>query len=78
MSKSKSVRVSEEFHDFVKAHKRDDETMEETLRRLIGGPDPEEVAEILSSETAQEMRERIEAKEETESDHKRGLRGRFE
>ena len=57
---SKSVRVSEEFHEFVKSYNRDDETMEETLRRLIGGPDPEEVAGILSSETAEEMRERIE------------------
>jgi len=57
---SKSVRVSEEFHEFVKSHSRDDETMEETLRRLIGRPDPKEVAGILSSETAEEMRERIE------------------
>ena len=78
MSKSKSVRVSEEFHDFVKAHKRDDETMEETLRRLIGGPDPEEVAGILSSDTAEVMRERIEEKDETERDDKRELRERFE
>lgn len=78
MGKPKSVRVSEGFHEFVKAHNRDDETMEETLRRLIGGPDPEEVAGILSSETAEEMRERIEAKEETESDDKRELRERFE
>jgi hypothetical protein len=77
MSKSKSVRVSEEFHEFVKAHKRDDETMEETLRRLIGGPEPEEVAGILSSETAERMRERIEEKEETERDEKRELRERF-
>jgi hypothetical protein len=78
MSKPKSVRVSEEFHEFVKAHKRDDETMEETLRRLIGGPEPEEVAGILSSETAKKMRERIEEKEKTERDEKRELRERFE
>jgi hypothetical protein len=78
MTKSKSVRVSEEFHKFVKAHKRDDETMEETLRRLIGGPDPEEVAGILSSETAQEMRERLEETDETERDDKREIRERFE
>jgi len=75
---SKSVRVSEEFHEFVKAHKREDETMEETLRRLIGGPDPEAVAGILSDETAAEMRERLERKRETDVAEKRDLRERFE
>ncbi|MGK2230032.1 MAG: hypothetical protein ACI9QA_000182 [Methanobacteriota archaeon] len=72
---SKSVRISEEFHEFVRSHSRDDETMEETLRRLIGGPDPEAVAGILSSETAEGMRERI---EERRDDGKRELRERFE
>lgn len=75
---SKSVRVSEAFHEFIKAHKQEDETMEETLRRLIGGPRPETVAGILSSETATEMRTRIEQKQETEIDGKQGLRERFE
>jgi hypothetical protein len=75
---SKSVRISEEFHEFVKAHKRDDETMEETLRRLIGGPHPEDVAGILSSETAEDMRERLEGKREPDVEGKRDLRERFE
>lgn len=57
---SKSVRISEEFYEFVTAHNRADETMEETLRRLIGGPHPEDVAGIISSETADIMREKIE------------------
>ena len=59
---SKSVRISEEFHEFIKSHKRDDETMEETLRRLVGGPHPEDVAGVLSSETADTMRERLDAR----------------
>ena len=75
---SKSVRVSESFHEFVKAHKREEETMEETLRRLIGGPNPEDVAGILSSETAEKMRDRLETKREPDVDAKRELRGRFE
>lgn len=75
---SKSVRVSEEFHEFVKAHKREDETMEETLRRLIGGPHPEDVAGILSSETAALMRDRLEEKRESDIEDKRELRERFE
>lgn len=75
---SKSVRISEEFHEFVMAHKREDETMEETLRRLIGGPNPKDVAGILSSETATAMRDRLENKRETDAKEKRGLRERFE
>jgi len=57
---SKSVRISEEFHGFVKAHRQEAETVEETLRRLVGGPHPENAAGILSSETAENMRERLE------------------
>ncbi|OLZ41216.1 hypothetical protein A6E15_09550 [Natrinema saccharevitans] len=75
---SKSVRVSEEFHEFVAAHKRDDETMEETLRRLIGGPHPKDVAGILSSETAEGMRERLAEKRERDVAGKDELRERFE
>lgn len=59
---SKSVRVSEEFHEFVTAYKRDDETIEEALCRLIGGPPPEDVAGIISSETADGMRDRLDEK----------------
>ncbi len=75
---SKSVRISEEFHEFVYAHKRDDETMEETLRRLIGGPNPEDVAGILSSDTAAIMRDNLEEKEGADAEDKRELRERFE
>lgn len=72
------MHISEGFHEFVKEHKRDGETMEETLRRLIGGPHPEKVACILSSETAEEMRERIEGKRETDVNRKDKVRERFE
>ena len=75
---SKSVRISEEFHEFIAAHNRDDETMEETLRRLVGGPDPEDVAGILSSETATAMRERLDEKGTNDVETKRELRERFE
>jgi hypothetical protein len=65
---SKSVRISEEFHEFIRAHKQQDETMEETLRRLVGGPAPEDVAGILSSGTAEAMRTQLEEKRETDVD----------
>jgi len=75
---SKSVRISEEFHEFVTAHKHEDETMEETLRRLIGGPHPEDVAGILSPEAAGTIRKNLETKRETDVESKRELRERFE
>ena len=74
----KTIRVSEKYHEWLSAHKRDDETMEETLRRLTGGPDPETVAGILSEGTVEDVRERLETKRETELDGKADLRGQFE
>jgi intergrase/recombinase len=74
---SKSVRISEEFHDRIKAHNRDDETMEDTLRRLIGGPSPEEVAGIISDETAEGMREAIKAKSKNASDKRKRVAERM-
>jgi hypothetical protein len=73
---SKSLRVSEEFHAMVKAHKRDDETMEEALRRLVGGPHPEDVAGILSDETAEEIRERLDDTDAADRERREALRER--
>ena len=75
---SKSVRLSEEFHEYVKAHKRADETMEDTLRRLIGGPHPEEVAGILSPETADAIEEGLARKREADVESKEELRELFD
>ena len=63
---SKSVRVSDAFHEFIDAHNGDDETMEDTLRRLVGGPHPDAVAGIISDETAETMRERLASKQPAE------------
>ena len=54
----KTIRVSEEYHAWLAAHKKADETMEETLRRMTRGPNPEDVAGLLSeaeAETAKEV-----------------------
>jgi len=53
---SKMIRVPDEYHAWVKAHNRDDETMFETLRRLTREPDPGALAGILSSEQVEEAR----------------------
>lgn len=56
---TKSIQVSETFHSYVKAHKKEGETMGEALIRLTGGPEPEAVAGLVSEETAGEMEEAI-------------------
>ncbi len=73
----KTIRVSEEYHRFLKAHNRDDETMEETLKRLTGGPDPRAVAGILSEESAEEMREAVENLRERDDERLRRVRDTF-
>lgn len=77
---AKTIRVSEEFHELVWAHKRDDETMEETLHRLIGGPDPAVLAEIIGGDdpTAEEMRAAINRKREHGRNRRSAVRERFE
>jgi len=75
---TESLHVSEAFYEFVETHNGDDETVEETLRRLVGGPRPESVAGTLSSETATEMRDRLEVSREADVARKRELRERFE
>lgn len=57
---SKTIRVSDEFHEYVEAHQRDGETMEETLRRLSRGPDPEFVAGFLTDEEAVDAKAAVE------------------
>ena len=44
----KTIRVSEEFHELVAAHKRSGETMEEALRRMVGGPSPKMLEAALA------------------------------
>lgn len=77
----KTIRVSEDFHEVVKAHNRDDETMEETLRRLMGGPTPEALADVVGGdddEVAAEMRDAIAEKRDRGRERRSELRERFE
>lgn len=78
---SKTIRVSGAFHEFVRAHNREGETMEETLRRLTRGPDPEILAEVVSGgdeQAAARMRDAIERKREDGRERRERLRERFE
>jgi predicted CopG family antitoxin len=61
----KTIRVSEEYHEWLRAHKRDEETMEETLRRMTRGPNPDDVAGLLDETEAEDAKDAVS-----------GLRGR--
>jgi|APHM01.1.fsa_nt_gi hypothetical protein len=63
----KSIQVSEAFHSYVEAHKKEGETLGETLVRLTGGPRPEVVAGLVSEETADAMEEAIEARSQNQT-----------
>ncbi|ELZ43748.1 hypothetical protein C463_08769 [Halorubrum californiense DSM 19288] len=55
----KTIRVSEEYYEWLTAHKEADETMEETLRRMTRGPDPSDVAGLLTEEEAERAKEAV-------------------
>lgn len=67
---TKSIRVSDELHEKIAAHNRDDETFSETLERLIGGPSLRELAGVLSDEEAEEFRAAI---DESHDEHDREI-----
>ena len=80
---SKTIRVSDGFHELITAHKRDEETMEETLKRMVGGPDPRVLKErgiigTADNERANAMRDAIERKRESGRDRRDGLREHVE
>jgi len=75
---SKSIQVSEAFHSFVEAHKKEGETLGETLVRLTGGPRPEVVADLVSTETAEAMEEAIEARSQNRTTSREQVVEQFE
>ena len=74
----KTIRVSDDFHGWIKAHKADDETMEETLRRLTRGPNPEDVAGLLTPEEAERAKSAVADLRERDDDRLRRAREAFE
>lgn len=74
----KTIRVSEEYHEWLKAHKRDDETMEETLRRMTRGPHPSDVAGLLTEGEAEDAKAAVEALRGRDRDRLDAARAAFE
>jgi predicted CopG family antitoxin len=74
----KTIRVSEEYHEWLHAHKESDETMEETLRRMTRGPHPDDVAGLLSEEEAADAKEAIDRLRGRDRDRLDAARSAFE
>jgi predicted CopG family antitoxin len=72
-----TIRVSEEFYERLEAQQKDDESMEEALRRVAGGPHPSEVAGLLTPEEAEEMKEAAERFREDNGSWRRRVREDF-
>ncbi|WP_435178658.1 antitoxin VapB family protein [Halorussus sp. AFM4] len=73
----KTIRVSEEFHSWLEARKRDDESMEDALRRLTRGPHPSRTTGVLTPEQAEEAKEAVDELRESDSERKRRAREAF-
>lgn len=74
----KIIRVSEEYHEWLSAHKEDDETMEETLRRMTRGPHPGDVAGLLTEAEAEDAKEAVDRLRGRDRDRLDAARGAFE
>ena len=74
---AKTIRVSAAYHEWIKSHKREDETMEETLRRLTRGPHPSEVAGLLTSTEAEDLTDAVKGSREGDVKRKRQARDAF-
>jgi predicted CopG family antitoxin len=54
-----TVQLDKDVYERIKSENRPDETLSETVKRLIGGPSLLELAGILSDEEADEFRDAI-------------------
>ena len=77
---TETIRVSDTFHEVLEAHRRDDETIEETIRRLVGGPGPDALATVVSDDeqAAADLRAVIERKRRCGRERRAELRERSE
>ena len=74
---AKTIRVSSEYHEWVKGHNRDDETMEETLRRLTRGPHPGELAGLLTPGEAADLKKSVRRSRRSDRDRKDRAKSAF-
>jgi predicted CopG family antitoxin len=74
----KTIHVSDEFHEFVRSSKEDDETFEEALRRLVRGHSLIELGYIFEDDRAEEIGAAVERADERDKAATAELRRSFE
>ncbi|OYR49678.1 hypothetical protein DJ73_17385 [Halorubrum sp. Ea1] len=74
----KTIRVSEEYHEWLTAHNKGDETMEETLRRMTRGPHPGDVAGLLTEGEAEAAKEAVQKLRGRDRDRLNAAQATFE
>lgn len=74
----KTIRVSEEYHEWLRAHKRSDETMEEALRRMTRGPRPDDVAGLLTEDEGEDAKAAVDGLRSRDRDRLDAARSAFE
>lgn len=77
LSGGETIHVSEEFYEWLLGRQREDETLEETVRRITRGPHPDEVAGLFSPEEAEEMKEAVKKLRRGDRERKRRAREAF-
>jgi len=75
---AESIEISSEFHEVLESHRREGETLEDTLRRLIGGPSPEALAEVVGAEDIDTLRDAVRRKRAAGRNRRATLREQFE
>jgi predicted CopG family antitoxin len=74
----KTIRVSEEYYEWLTAHKEGDETMEDTLRRMTRGSHSGGVAGLLIEGEADAAKEAVADLRERDRDRLNAAHTAFE
>lgn len=77
MHMSKTIRLSEDAYERLKAHKREDETFSDVVLRLAGERSLLDLAGILTDQQADAIEEAIEERRERRREDLEGIAGRM-
>ena len=65
---TKTIQLDEEVYERIESAQRDDETVSETISRLLGTTSLHELVGTLSDDDADEMRASVDASREADTD----------
>ena len=75
---TKQIRVSEDLYARVRSENREDETLGETLERLVGGRSLAELGDVFDETQAAQIREAVERTDKRDREEVRELAARFQ